>query len=448
MKSAFDDFSVETREYATIGCFLTFKDKSGFIENLESWMFTTPAARDVFSSIKRLYNSGSLIVYQEIVTDLSDNAKDGYKIEHENFIKKAIDSAYPIDKKGIDKFIDSASIRKLESNLDKIKEDIKAGDYSYEEALAKVDNVRIDSYQPVGRIKEFEPGSFFTKRMQILQKREETKQIFFGYHTLDELIVGGQRKKEVSVIGGRPSMGKSAAKANLIRTQCNLGFRVASIATEQTEEVETDRIDSINTGIPLREIDHSRDWQDSDERFNKIMKANKYIDENWHYYLNVRRNLSTEMAASWLRGIINRYGELDVCYIDLFDKLTDVNVKEKNDSLIGAKLGYLNQVAEELNIHICLLVQIHRAAVKDNKGDKRPRMENLKGSGSFEEVARLILLLHREKYYNSKIVEDIIEFNVAKQNNGPSGDNITANLLFDKEVMTIRERPQSAPNIY
>lgn len=448
MKSAFDEFSVETREYATIGCFLTFEDKNGFVNSLDDWMFSIPAARVVFASIKRLHLAGRQIVYQEVVSDISDNHRDGYKAEHETFIKKAVESAYPIDKQGVDNFVSAASLRKLEYNLGKVKDEIKSGRYNYEEALEKVDNIRVNSHQISGGIKEFEPGSFYTQRMQILKRREETKQVFFGYRTLDGLIVGGQRKKEISIIAGRPSMGKSTGKSNLIRAQANLGFRVASVATEQTEEVETDRIDSLNTGIPLKEISHSKDWPNGDRRFKQIIDSNKLIDKNWKYFLNVRRNISTEGVAAWLRSVINKHGELDVCYIDLFDKLTDLNVQEKNDALISSKLGYLNQVAEELNIHICLIVQIHRAAVKDVRSDHRPKMHNLKSSGSFEEVARLILLLHREKYYNSKIVEDIIEFNVAKQNNGPAGDNITANLLFEKETLTIRERPEAVPNIY
>ena len=448
MKSAFDDFSVETREYATIGCFLTFDDKSGFIIDIDSWMFSIPAAKVVFESIKRLHSGGHQVVYQEVVSDISDNYKDGYKAEHESFIKKAVESAYPIDKQGVDNFVSAASLRKLLKDLERTRDDIGSGKYDYESALNKVDGIRINSHQVSSGIKEFSPGNFYTQRVQILKRREETKQIFFGYRTLDELIVGGQRKKEISVIAGRPSMGKSAAKANLIRTQSNLGFRVASIATEQTEEVETDRIDSINTGIHLRDIANSREWSDGDARFKQIIDSNKFIDKNWNYFLNVRRNISTESVAAWLRNIINRYGEIDVCYIDLFDKLTDINIESKNDSLISSKLGFLNQVAEELNIHICLLVQIHRAAVKDPRSDHRPKMHNLKGSGSFEEVARLILLLHREKYYNSKVVEDVIEFNIAKQNNGPAGDDITANLLFNKDTVTIVERTESVPNIY
>jgi len=448
MKSAFDGFSVETREYAIIGCFLTFNDKTGFIDNLEPWMFSIPAARVVFESIKRIHLAGRKVVYQEIITDITDNYKDGYKAEHETFIKKAVESSYPIDKQGIDKFIDAASLRQLDYNLGRLRDELKSSGCDYEAALNRVDQVRINSYQVPSGIKEFMPGSFYTKRMEILKAREENRQVFFGYPTLDELIVGGQRKKEISIIAGRPNMGKSAAKSNLIRKQCNLGFKVASIATEQTEEVETDRIDSINTDIPLRDISHSKDWQPGDERIKKLIDANKFIDERWKYFLNVRRNISTESVGAWLRGIINKYGGLDVCYIDLFDKLTDVNVESKSDALIGSKLGYLNQLAEELNIHICLLVQIHRAAVKDNRTDHRPKIHNLKGAGAYEEVARLVLLLHREKYYNHKVVEDIIEFNVAKQNNGPSGDDVIANLLFRKETVSIVERTESVPNIY
>jgi len=447
MKSAFDEFSTETREFSIIGSFLTWKDKIGFINYLEPWMFSIPAASKIFGSIKKIYQDSGKVSHSQIVIDMTDHVNGGYNAEYETFIKNAINAAFPLSKTDIEQFREAAQLRSAKNETVKLIKDTEQGVFSYSQFLDKIDSIRYN-FQPISEnIKEFEPGTFLDKRLKILQRREESKQVFFGYPSLDLMIPGGQRKKEVSVIASRPGCGKSSLKANLIRSQCELGFRIASIATEQTEEVETDRIDALLTGIPVIALAETPKWEQSDPRIQKIIDANKYIDANWKYYLYVRRDLSTQGVGNWLRRLSDKYGEFDVCYVDLFDRLTDVSVENVTASLIGNKLHYLNQIAEELNIHICVLVQVNRAALKEEK-DKRPKLHHLKGSGGYEEVARLVALLHREKYYNSQIVRDEIEINIAKQNNGPSGVGIISKLEFNNQSLLISEKNQAPPNIY
>lgn len=446
MKHIFDEFTQEVRELSIIGGLIVFKEVNELIRTVEPWMFTSKVLSDIFDVIKSITSSGRKIAPELIKVELSEKLEEGFTIQHEATLKKCIVSAYPFDKTFVDKFIKSALVRNTVPKLEFLIKDTYNKNLTFEEFIDKLDKIRETSLLSGHNISEFTPGSFLEKRLKIMENRESSKQIFSGIPPIDHLVTRGFRKKEISVIAARPAIGKSLFKANLIYRQCSLGFRVASIATEQTEEVETDRIDSLITKIPLTEIENSKKWKDNDERIHQIVKANKRIDEDWSYLLLVNRNLNTSNAAGWLRKIINKYGELDVCYIDLFDKLTDVNVSSQKASVVGNKLGFLNQIAEELNIHICVFVQISRE-VRNIRGH-RPKIWHIKDSGAYEEVARLIMLLHREKYYNAQIRENVLEINIAKQSNGPAGDNVIANLVLNEDTLELNWQPETRPNIF
>lgn len=63
--------------------------------------------------------------------------------------------------------------------------------------------------------------------------------------------------------------------------------------------------------------------------------------------------------------------------------------------------------------------------------DKRPKMSDLRDSGSIEQDADLIMLLYRDEYYNKENTENkFIEIDIAKHRNGPVG---MVKLLFEKE---------------
>jgi replicative DNA helicase len=116
----------------------------------------------------------------------------------------------------------------------------------------------------------------------------------------------------------------------------------------------------------------------------------------------------------------------------LFDKLVDVNVSVNKAQTVGVKLGEMSRIAEEFDCHICCLVQINRQV--ENRADKRPKMSDLKDSGNYEEAARLVMLLYREKYYFPDSMNDELEVIIAKQSNGPIG---TAIMHFEEPTLKV-----------
>ena len=181
MRSAFDDFSIETREFSVIGSFLTWKDKQGFINYLEPQMFSIPAASILFNSIKHVYQSSGVVSHSQIVLYMTDNLSGGYKAEYETFIKKSIDAAFPLSKDDINIFKESAQLRLAKNETNKLIKETEEGNYSYDKFVEKLDSIRYGFQAVHENIKIFEPGSFLDKRLKILQKREEAKQVFFGY---------------------------------------------------------------------------------------------------------------------------------------------------------------------------------------------------------------------------------------------------------------------------
>jgi replicative DNA helicase len=85
---------------------------------------------------------------------------------------------------------------------------------------------------------------------------------------------------------------------------------------------------------------------------------------------------------------------------------------------------YLKALARELEIPVVVLSQLNRAP--EGREDHRPRMSDLRESGSIEQDADVVMLLHREDYYRREDEgredkDNTAEVIIAKQRNGPTG---------------------------
>jgi replicative DNA helicase len=118
-------------------------------------------------------------------------------------------------------------------------------------------------------------------------------------------------------------------------------------------------------------------------------------------------------------------------YLQLMSLGTKVESRQQEVSEMSR---YLKALARELEIPVVVLSQLNRAP--EGREDHRPRMSDLRESGSIEQDADVVMLLHREDYYrredeNSQNKEDnIAEVIIAKQRNGPTG---TVKLSFNSQ---------------
>jgi replicative DNA helicase len=102
---------------------------------------------------------------------------------------------------------------------------------------------------------------------------------------------------------------------------------------------------------------------------------------------------------------------------------------ESRQQEISVISRYLKSLAREIDAPVIVLSQLNRAA--EGREDHRPRMSDLRESGSIEQDADVVMLLHREDYYHrgeeAYEPDNTAEVIIAKQRNGPTG---TVKLMF------------------
>jgi replicative DNA helicase len=116
---------------------------------------------------------------------------------------------------------------------------------------------------------------------------------------------------------------------------------------------------------------------------------------------------------------------------------------ENRQQEISAISRGLKSLSKELDIPVVALAQLSRA-VESREGNK-PRMSDLRESGSIEQDADVIMLLYREDYYKPEMNEGQADLIIAKNRNGPTK---TVSMTFLKEIMRFENLHSPPPSSY
>lgn len=247
-----------------------------------------------------------------------------------------------------------------------------------------------------------------------------------GFQELDSMMEGGMRGGELIVIAGRPGQGKTTLGINIathIATELDKGVLIFSM--EMTPRSLVERIflslAQLNfkalRGKPITDYDAMK----ISNIANRLIKNRIRID-------GTPRLCPSEIRARARRDI-REFKDLSLIVVDYVQIMRSDTRYDVRAHEIGECSGALKALAKELNIPIIALAQLNRNSVTKGIEVREPNMADLKDSGSIEQDADLIALIHREDTYkenseNRGLAKIIID----KQRNGVTG-NFT--LLFD-----------------
>ena len=269
------------------------------------------------------------------------------------------------------------------------------------------------------RLEMIFPHQLVERRHEGLVQRYMSKGIFTYWVEFDKHLSVGFAPGKLSIVGGRTSMGKSLFKSNLIRNMCTNGVSVLNVCPEQGFDSEHDRIDAIMTGVHLKTITQIRNLKLGDSTFGILGTNSEKIASNWKYVCVPSRNVTVSAVRSAIRRARRNGLKPDIVFVDLFDGLEDVNIGRDRTANMSFKLGQIKKIADEEQVHMCLLVQINRGP--ESRKDKRPSLGDLRECGSFEQDADIVLLLYREAYYDKSLPDTMLDVEIAKQRDGISG---------------------------
>jgi len=253
---------------------------------------------------------------------------------------------------------------------------------------------------------------------------KEAAGISTGFLELDRLTTG-MHEGDLIVVGGRPSIGKSAFALNVaehVATRCQLPVLIFSLEMDCRQLMErlVSAVGRVNLQC-LRTADlDDAEWNRVSDATERLAAAPLVIDDSPSLSIDELSSLARERASE-----IGRLGLVVVDYLQLIAARGPG--AETRAGQIGEISRGLKLLARELNCPVMALSQLNRAL--ELRADKRPVMSDLRDSGTIEEDADVVAFVYRDDYYthsNSKR-PGIAEIIVGKQRNGPTG---TVQLCF------------------
>lgn len=236
-----------------------------------------------------------------------------------------------------------------------------------------------------------------------------------GYVDLDHLTAGFQNS-ELVILAARPSVGKTAMALNFVRNVVvNDGIPVFFVSLEQARIELAERLLVAQARVDSHKLRKgalgSEEMQRILDAGGTLHRARLFIDDTpAQNMLRIAANARRLKLREGIRLVV-------IDYLQLIEPENRRDPRQEQVSQISRRLKFL---ARELEIPVMALAQVNRTS--EDRQDKKPRLSDLRESGAIEQDADTVLMLHRPGKDDGGIDDNLIEINVAKQRNGPTGE--------------------------
>lgn len=275
-----------------------------------------------------------------------------------------------------------------------------------EERLTAIADDRESGYK---KIADYIPG-FIADLKKRVDSKGELCGTTCGIEGIDRLTDGWQTTDYV-VIGARPSVGKTALALQFAHGAAKAGKRVGFFSLEMSGTLLTTRLVSHVSGVDSlrmrRGLLGSRDMAGIESALGTLYQSNFFICDAPNMALGDFRREARKMR---------RKDKIDLLFVDYIGLITGTGDAPRHEQVSNISRT-LKQTSRELEVPVIALSQLNRAAA-----DEEPTMANLRDSGSIEQDADLIMLLHRLGQVEGDDKKDRLKIKLEKNRNGPCGN--------------------------
>ncbi|WP_405116598.1 replicative DNA helicase [Micromonospora sp. NBC_01405] len=239
-----------------------------------------------------------------------------------------------------------------------------------------------------------------------------------GFTDLDRLL-NGLHPGQLIIVAGRPGLGKSTASMDFARNAAIRANQAAAIFSLEMSKVEiVMRLLSAEARVPLHVL---RSGQLSDDDWTKLARCMGEISEAPLFVDDTPSMNLMEIRAKARR--LKQKHDLKMIVVDYLQLMTSPKRTESRQQEVADLSRGLKLLAKEVECPVIAVSQLNRGP--EQRTDKRPQLSDLRESGSIEQDADVVILLHRDDYYDKESPRaGEADFIVAKHRNGPT-DSIT-----------------------
>jgi len=261
------------------------------------------------------------------------------------------------------------------------------------------------------------------------QEGRDVTGVATGFYELDEMTSGLQNG-ELIIVAARPSMGKTAFAINIAEHAAATDKQpVAVFSLEMSRQQLAQRLLSSRSGVDSHRLRRNMlqpdDWTRLHQTVGELSEAPIFIDDTPGLTLLQLRAKARRMAARH---------HIKMIVIDYLQLMSAPGSESRQQEVSELSRG-IKAMARDLSVPVICLSQLNRAS--ESREGHRPRMSDLRESGSIEQDADVVMMLHREEYYHvndpswgeeNPEKKGVAEVIICKQRNGPTG---VCELKFD-----------------
>lgn len=281
-------------------------------------------------------------------------------------------------------------------------------------------------------------ASEWLSRAVLAASAGKTPAIATGFTELDRRMQ--LRKKQLWLLAGRPSMGKTAMGLALWMGAAKHGTPTVLYSLEMTEAENSARVLSAETGLMAKTLlgGDVEGWQ-----AEKIIEATKRMYE-WPALIVDDADATVAAIRAHVRKMIRTRG----IELVIIDQAQTISVREncENENIRHTRMAYaLKNMAKSLDVCVIVQNQLSRLNERRDKDNRRPMLSDIRDSGSWEQAADGVMMLHRPAYYTSQQSttpeprRQRLELLIRKQRNGWKGPVMLHYDLLTQKIANLDE---------
>jgi replicative DNA helicase len=234
-----------------------------------------------------------------------------------------------------------------------------------------------------------------------------------GFTDLDS-VTHGLHPGQLIVIAARPAFGKSTLGLDIARSaSLRHGLTSAIFSLEMSRSEIAMRLLAAESQVPMN---HMRGGTVSDEQWDRLaQKMGEHTEAP--LFIDDSPNMSMMEIRAKCRRLKQR-NDLRLVIIDYLQLMSSGKRVESRQQEVAEFSRALKLLAKELKVPVIAIAQLNRSS--EQRADRRPMLSDLRESGAIEQDADVVLLIHREDFYDQEQRPGEADFILAKHRNGPT----------------------------
>jgi len=235
-----------------------------------------------------------------------------------------------------------------------------------------------------------------------------------GFHQFDQKT-NGLQKSDLIIIAARPGIGKTSFSMNIVSNAAiQSGAKCAVFSLEMSKEQLAQRMICSVSGVSMAKA-LKGDLSESD--WGKLWKAQKKLAECKIYVDDNSLNKPSQILSKCRK--LKREKGLDLIMIDYLQLMTADGKTDNRQTEVSEISRQMKILAKEINVPVLLLSQLSRAV--ESRTGNRPKLSDLRESGSIEQDADMVIFIHRNTEPGEKDKEQ-----------GKKNDSYEAEFIIEK----------------